>query len=447
MPSHPLKSGGRSFRFRNGIGGFYWKGMSTRTDLGAQAVDHPRVVLNGRYFGGHIVARPPIQVDVGVVPEREGYGFTDLRWAPSFLTEHHSYKGIRVWWGAVTTTAPTEEIVGGRVGFFDTDWDLDTKEVADCHHSFDFAPPVVRFANFIYLGDYESLRRIYRVEPVITPREAPTDEVVASYPGYLTSSLHLHEGKLYFALTDPNGINNGYIYSWDGFQSVLEYSMSVPGHLGTAMTSFRDQLVVTVRDLGSIIYRNAAGTWTTATVGGFNSSAYANSMAAVKDKLYIANGGDTIYSWDGSSLALAHTITAGSPEKANVCTAFNGRLYYGWASYTGVGGTLGKRAPRLGMFDPDTADATYKWKDEYKTWDEMGWGTPLAICNYRQRILMSIGIEITYGGQFIHRTEVYTHIVENNPYSTWYNMYGDNTYGPMVVTDPNPATIMYMKVM
>lgn len=452
MPNHPLKPGGRFFRFRNGVGGFYWKGMATRRDLGAQEPDQPRLVLNGRYFGGHIVARPPLGADVASVPLRDLLGRT-AAWIPMFTTEHHSYAGVRIWWGAETTKAATGAFGGGKIGFIDTDWDNEYADIANYYHAFDFTPPIERFANFIYVGDYEALRRVYRIDPMVggTGPEyvevVPADEVVVSFPGFRASAILAHEGRLFYVLTDPAGVANGAIYSWDGFQSTLEYNLTVSGNQGVAMASFLDRLVVTVRGLGSIIHKNAAGTWATATVGGFDSSPFLNSMAAVKDKLYIASGSDKIYSWTGSTLALARTVVGTGTEEVNCLAAFNGRLYYAWGDYTGAGGAYGYRVPHLGVFDPDTVDASYIWHDTYKSWASTHWGAPLAICSYRQRLMLSIGVETTDGGSYTLHSNIYTHAVENNPYSTWYAINSVAPSGPVYVVLGNPMITKNMKVM
>lgn len=466
MSNAPIKPGGKFFRFRNGTDGLYWKGMSTRTDLGAQPVDRPRLVVNGRYVGGHIVARPPISpTPVASVPGRQGIGVSGV-WHPSFLTEHHSYAGLRMWFGAKPADTP-----GAQVAFFDTDWDLEYKDVATYYHGFYFAPVIERFANFIYVGDHEALRRIYRVDvpAAATTTEydydAPADEIVVAFPGFTATALHYHDGRLYFALADLSGTSNGFIYSWDGYQSVLEYSMTTAGATGVAMKSFRNTLVVTVRGLGSILVRSATGSWSTVTVGGFDSSGFMNSMAELKDKLYIVNGGDKVYQYNGTALSLAHTITGGTtPTRANCCVTFNGRLYYLWAESLGSDDYY----PWIGVYEPDAVHASYQWKDDYKNFgyadgnvalvdghDTLGdhptinKAVPCAMAVYRQRIFVAIEHEV--GGTGVVTTEISTHTTENNPYSDWHiihpNDYVQQPTGPVWIAPfGTRGSIYYLKV-
>ena len=429
-----MKPGARPFLFRNGTGQFFWKGMSTRTDLGAQPPDRPRLVLNGRIVGGHFMARPPVKQTVALVP----YGATGLPWLPSFVTEHHSYNGVRLWWGAqaaVDLPNTTETDYQGVAGFIDSDYDLEWQAIASYSHKIPFTPVVERFANSIYVGDYESLRRVYRMYPTADFQadagvaRAPADEVVASYPGMMTMALHNHEGKLYYVLVDPTAGVNGEIWSWDGQQQVKETDLAIPGTSGVAMQTYQDSLVVTVRGLGGIMRKSLAGVWTTHTLAGFDSSGFMNSMAELKNKLYIVDAGTKVFSWDGTTLVLERTITTGiNPESVNCCVAFNGRLYYFWREYVSAVPSAAY-FPWVGMHDPDTTDAAYAWKDDYVP---MGTGTltdyntrtgtdvhadgdhPVlgdvnwtAAAVYRQRIVATCG------------DNTFTHSVENNPYSKW----------------------------
>lgn len=471
--NNPIKPGGRFFRYRNGMEGFYWKGMATKTDPGAQPPDRPRLVLNGRYVGGHIVARPDISAaPVAAVPQRSGIGGLFGSWHPAFLTQQHSYAGIRLWFGArPPSSGMTGEFVGGTIGFIDTDWDKEYKDVANYYHPSSFTPIVEKFANFIYVGDYEALRRLYRVDPPVAQaveeyeEKTPADEIVASYPGFMTTALFRHDNKLFFALADPTGTANGFIYSWDGYGLTQEYNLTVPGTSGVAMYSFRNTLVVTVRGLGSILVRSVTGAWSTATVGGFDSSGYMNSMAEVGSKLYIANGGDKIYTWDGTTLALAQTILGGtSPTRCNCLARFNGRLYYLWAEDLGGNSYW----PWLGVFDPDTINSSYKWKDDYKSFGTsdgnvavvdghdtggdhpyMLRAEPTAMAVYRQRLI--VAIQKDHSLPSYTYTTLRTHSVENNPYSDWHvihpNTWVQDPTGPLYLPSVgNQISMQYLKV-
>lgn len=462
MAKRPLVEGGRLFQFRNGADGFFWKGMATKVDPGAQPLEHPRLVVNGRYRGGHIAARLPFTTDTGVaVPYNSPLGGTPTRWLPMSMFEHHSYAGVRLWFGSDMPVQENAE--GASFGYIDTDWQPDYQEVAIAYNTVETTAPalglsLVRFANFVYYGDWEAVRRIYRYDPDPAyygsqyAKDA-ADEVVAFFDGMHVSALQVHEGILYMVVTDPSDSTTGAIYSWNGFEVVLEYALSVSGSDGVAIASHMNQLIVTVRGLGSIIYRKVDGTWATATTSGFESSAYLNSMAPLKDKLYIADGDTKIYSWNGATLALAHTISGSmtAPEELNVLCAWNGRLYYGWSEFVATVSYYHWRWPWIGVFDPDTVDASYIWKDDYiaphesalttniasADGHEVGgnhpytyYGIITAMAVYRGRLVLAIANKY---GTTERLTDLYTHDVANCPDSTWY-AFGGGSRGPLAVT-------------
>jgi len=440
----PMKPGARPFQFRSG-GQFFWKGMSTKTDLGAQPPDRPRLLLNGRVIGGHIMARPPVKTVVGLVPYDHTHD--SMPWQPTFLTEHHSYNGVRLWWGAkasVDFPNTLDPEYAGVAGFIDTDFDIENQAVAVYSHTIPFVPIVERFANSIYIGDYEALRRVYRIQPETgfskgsAVIRAPSDEVVASYSGRITTALHNHEGKLYYAISDPTAVVNGEIWSWDGQQQIKVHTLGVPGVNGIAMHTYQNSLVVTIRGWGGIEVKSPTGVWTTHALVGFNPSGYMNSMAELKNKLYIVDGGTKIFSWDGTTLALEHTIekvisnvtVAINPEKVNCCVAFNGRLYYFWQEFISANPDI-DNFPWVGMHDPDTTDPVYAWHDDYKMLGTypystktgtdvhadgdhptLGGGEWTAAAVYRQHIVAVWG------------ANTYSHAMENNPFSTWSKLSG-----------------------
>lgn len=440
MADRPIVKGGQPFQFRNGADGFYWKGMATKVDPGAQPPDRPRRVYNGRFIGGNIQARQPFFGEVATIPHYTGPNSTDITWHPHALLSHHSYAGVRLWFGSKIPIDSSD--VGGTFGYVDSDWSPEFNEVALVYNENGLAPQMERFANFVYVGGMESLKRIYRFEGAPGKLASsygtlPSDEVVVSFPGFHITALHRHAGKLYFVLADPADAVTGYIYSWNGFESVQEVALSVSGHQGAAMATYFGSLVVTVKGDSDIHVQDIDGSWSTATVGGFAASGYFNSMAALKDKLYIMSGTDEIYSWDGTSLVLAHTITGGTaPEEANCCVAWNGRLYYGWSELIATDAFFDERWPWLGVFDPDTVDASYDWTDDYKDFNHstgnrsvsdghdtgglhpyLDWGVVTAMAVYRQRLMVAVGTTRTDTDKY---TNIVTHSDPNNPFSDWY---------------------------
>jgi hypothetical protein len=368
MPKIPLYNG-KSFTFRNGVGDFYWKGMATKQDPEAQSPDRPRFVVNGRYVGGHIISRPPLLPSVAQVPLQNnsptGVGLSPAGWELAFLGEHHPYSGTKMWWGAEFLASYT----GGSFGYIDTDNDPVHNEVAVHLQSQQLAPILVYYGGFIYAGATGALRRLYRitmapgiVSPV--PIRLPADEVVVATPGYFVSALHVHNGILYFVKSSL-GADPGELCTWDGFKTASIYTFDSGGDdpldEGVAITTFQEKVVVLAKGYGFLVTVAADGTVDDTTViTAF--SGYANGVAQLQSKLYFASGAASVYSFDGSTVAEAHEVTAGtSPGSVNCLCTFQGRLYFTWTEDLGGGAGW----PWLGMYDPDTVDTDYQWKDDY----------------------------------------------------------------------------------
>lgn len=481
---------GRRFQFRNGAssGGdvFYWKGVATKPDLGAQPSDRPRRVINGRYVGGHIVARPPITDPVANIP-----GTT---WRPSFSAEHHSYGGIRLWWVSTIAESSSSTADGFAIGFVDSDFDPTFIECGKYYRAphptgLDQSPGVVapissglaRFAQFIFVGDYGALRRLYRfnylpgsrlrVIAKPSPTQMTSDEVVAVHPEAYVCGLHVHDGKLYYGTIDPNNVNLAAIWVWDGLKTTKIRDLTVTARYGLSITTYKNTLVVCANGLDKLQVMAPDGTWTEPTVAGFTASKYSPNMAEVAGVLYIASGATKIYSWDGSTLAEARVLSNGTSPVVTCCIPFNGRLYYGWSESFGGGNYYSW----IGTMDPATADASYKWWEDHialdfpintitigapgtdphyilnpATMHTTGIGPVMSMAVYRGRIVVTAGSDsLSY---------VVTHEEANNPKSAWVMCHSNNLLiaprGPLsfdqIDSDGNSNLVRsfrYLKVM
>lgn len=153
---------------------------------------------------------------------------------------------------------------------------------------------------------------------------------LASFPGFTFNAIMETGGICYLALDD--GAGGGKIVSWDG-KTVRNDLTAIDTPL--ALGVWRDQLVVgfgsgsnkiMVRAEGS----TSPGTYATVTPGVGTVAAYPgiNSITSFKDGLYLIDGVSKVWKYDGTTLAVVHTI-AGATELAGLCSAF-GFLWYAY---------------------------------------------------------------------------------------------------------------------
>jgi len=462
MPKKPVQKGGRYFEYRNGLGGFSWEGMISKVDPGGHPPNRPRYLGNTRIQGGVITAHPQyaglgtlvpktrrLDPDVSDSTNRPPFGTeTTNPWLKHWIGEHNSVGGTRLWWGGyppLDYVGSSWVVVNGGayVGYIDTDWDPPFNEVAYYPANDTWTPSIEKFNREVYLGDYGKLRKLQLIKPPAgaDPADilsAPADETIASFPGFRCAVLQEYNGKLYFMLTDPFTLGNGEIWSWDGFQVVQEYVMATPGSLGGAAAVYKNQLVFTVAGYGSIIYYDPASGWATATLGGFDSSPFLNSLAQYRDKLYIMDGVDGIYSWDGSALALAYTIVATEAEMGRApgiapipalgfcCAVLNDRLYFAWTDTAVTPNVI-----TIGAYDDKSAGG-FQWLPSYQRTGYIsdlggypsigGNGSCTALAQYRGRLWAAFGDYPTGNSM------VWTHSNQFTPYDGWFRC--DGTNGP-----------------
>lgn len=455
---------GRRFERRNGIDGFSWEGIATKVDPGGNPPNRPRDAQNVRLQAGVYRSRPDFNGPATIVPSLPHYdihvGTNAIRpylkftgfdhWEPHWSAEHNSVAGLRLWYGATPplTYVPvppgwTVTQTGAGFGFFDTDLDPFYNEVGFYQSSDSWAPAVEKYNNEVYIGDFGALRKVLllRPSPGLMPSElltAPADEIIASFPGFRVSAMLEHEGKLWFVLSDPSVSVNGYVYSWDGQVLTSELALTNSADQGAAMAVYKDTLCVSLAGYGELRVRSAAGVWTTKTAVGFDASPFQNSMAQYGSLLYIMDGVDSIWTFDGTNITLGHTIAAtgaelgragadATPEFAFCCALLAGRLYYGWTD-----GETGHVL--VGYVDADNETA-YRYTDVgvFNIEDSLGYritdgdgvviatfGAMTALAQYRGRLWAAIG-EYPEGN-----SKIFTHSQQYVPYNGWFEAGVDN---------------------
>lgn len=413
---------GRPFERRNGQEGFAWEGIATKVDPAGNPPNRPRDLVNIRVQGGVLISRPSFLGDGGYVPlipvhdvetpdaaENPPYAVIDVvRWTPHWLGDHASAAGVKLL--AVSEPILPNDFAG--IGFVDTDADLPLQTVAQVRiQGTAFALPVEKFNNEFYFGDFGGLRKLYLIpahEGEFTPpvsTDLLADEVIVSYPNYRTGALQEHEGKLFFAIT-ANGF--GEVHAWDGLAVTPEFVMTNDASAGCTMAVYKDTLVVAVRDYvavgqGALLIRDAAGAWTTATIAGFNPSRLPCSIAEYGNLLYIVDGANQIFTWDGTTILLAHTLPALGSD-LNCVAKLAGRLYYSWVDVTNL-------RVELGIVDQDNTVAS-RYNDYGTRSGVRAGGAPItAMAQYRGRLWAAIFVGVD--------TLFFWHSTQYMPFDGW----------------------------
>lgn len=336
---------GKLIERRNGLEGFAWEGIATKVDPAGSPSNRPRDLVNTRVQGGVIISRPGFQGEGGHIPlipiydvetpdatERPAYEVIDVvRADPHWLADHNWSAGVKLW--AASRTSGNV----ASLGFIDIDADEAFQTVASISlpSSVD-ALWIEKFNNEFYFGEYGALRKLYLVPSREGDNSPPvdstllSDEIIISYPDSITAFITEHDGKLIFGAT---GGAAGQFYSWDGLVVTPELTLASPGPTVCPVASYKDTVVVAVRDdvapgQGSLYVRDATGAWTSFTLVGFNPTLYPNSIAEYGNLLYIVDGANNIFTWDGTAITLAHTVALST--SLNVCARHAGRLYFAY---------------------------------------------------------------------------------------------------------------------
>lgn len=483
MAKHPLdpRAQPQRFDYRAGQKGFVWEGIATKVDPGGSPPNRPRDIRNMRLQGGSIITRPDFGGPGTVVPATPiydpdvfngsnrptfditgGYPGNYVPWFPHWTAELNSVGGTRLWWGSKPPLEYQDPPgvwvatgTGSQYGYIDTDMDPVFNVVGLFNTNDSWAAFIEKYNREVYVADYGSLKKVYQINSQPGLQNGPIDilsepavEIIAAFPGFRPTSMLEFQGKLYFLLSDPFTLNNAEIWSWDGFQVVQEYVLADPAAAGSAMKEYKNTLIVTVSGWGSFLELKS-GSWSVITPGGgYDSSPLPNCMAAYRDKLYIMDGVDKIWSWDGTTATLEHTISAtdaemgrpGSgiaavPINAFCCINFNDRLYYGWTD-----GAVSPNLVTMGCHDLDN-EATYQWNDPWVDGSFIDTvpdgpgadGGMTAMGVYRGRIIVAMGQYPT------GNSAVYSHFVQNAPYTGWW-LWGNSTGGRVLDQGLGPLT-------
>lgn len=217
------------------------------------------------------------------------------------------------------------------------------------------------FDGSLYLGVDGFVKKLHLIQPISgqDPLEGSgltQDTVVASLLGYAVRAMVEYDAKLFIAVENLADPTDSAIYTWDGKTLTLDVTGIEPP---TYMYPFRDKLIVGyASDL--LQERDLAGAYTDITHAGVIAT---EDMVSHGDVLYIADGDENIWSYNGASLAVFRTITG---AEIHSLASFGGFLYYAYTSSTphGIVGRWLEAAVfedaynDLTAADPSTVEAT-----------------------------------------------------------------------------------------
>jgi hypothetical protein len=312
MPKDP-----EPFPFENRVGrGFAWGGMLTECDPGANPIDRPRLSINMRVRGGAAENRAGLS---------EFHAFTHRI---AHLSDFHPATPLRLYIlgdGLPGVSATT----GCYVGHVDTEQDPEFQRAT----AFTGTSVVMgRFVGDLFVGvdaqlhQFQPLRAAYGTEGLLAAQSTPVGPAQA---GTITF-LQEFDGKLFL------GLSSGAIVSYDGVTFTTELSgIGAPTCAAVYHApSGGDALVVGFGTATNHIrYRvtgDAPGTWATVVPGAGNLDAL--DMAVMQDVLYIASADGDLWTYDGATLASAHTPTAATTMVGLAVRA--GVLYFLWKNVT-----------------------------------------------------------------------------------------------------------------
>jgi len=216
----------------------------------------------------------------------------------------------------------------------------------------------------LYMGVDAWLKKIYRVEPPVGTEPIQVtgihqDTNIANLTGYKITALYGWEGYLFIAAEDTSTPGSSKIFAYDGVTVHEDLTGIDPV---TYITPWRDKLVfgfgsstnhIRLRSKGA-----PAGTYTTVAPG-------AGTVATVQmvdhqGTLYIADGGDDVWSYDGSSLASFRNVSGAT--LMNAVESFNGFLYYGYRKSSNNHAIIG-RWNEASVFEDEHEDMSVAFTD------------------------------------------------------------------------------------
>jgi hypothetical protein len=224
------------------------------------------------------------------------------------------------------------------------------------------------YSGELYLGDGSNLKKITLARPMygVTSESieaSPPDVLIKSFPGYTITALGEKFGLLFIGMVNLSSPTNSKIVVYDGVSMEDDKTGTRPPTM--IYGGWRSLLAVGFQAAENMIrVRDSSGTWTNV-VPGAGTVACAGPLAMVSafDDLYIADGVQTVWKSNGTTLAPARVVAAAgipvSPVLPGMATVefFANRLIFGYVRADASGSDIGSF---------DNSGSAIEWIDSLK---------------------------------------------------------------------------------
>ncbi len=311
-----------------------WRGMRLVGDPGAVPPNMLRYAENVRFRGGNIDCRDGLAKIVG--GQGNGLDADDacVISLADFQTEPHKLY-------LVFDGCPG---ISSAIGFSLNALDPEQNDLISRGTYYSTATTRVVVGVFdgrLYVGVDDTLKAFTLIVPeygeeLIDVAGAEQAEKIAVFTGFKITCLREFDGKLFIGLDAGAGASK--IATWDGL-TVRDGTNGTTADLAainvpTCFGLWRDQLTVgfavATNAIKLRVVGDGPGTYTTVAPG-------AGTVASIthlsyRDNLYITDGGNKLWKYDGTTLAAERTILLATDMRA--LAEFDGNMYYGYTTST-----------------------------------------------------------------------------------------------------------------
>lgn len=319
-----LPDGHGRFEFRSGMGGA-WGGMVTEGDPSVNHPFRPRYLENVDIVGGEIRERPGLTKLFGSALHSSSACVRNI--VGMSIPKPHKL------WIVGAGCPGLSASVGFSINAIDTEQSPEFQRVT-YYSGTSNVITLARFNEHMYVGSDAVLRKLQMIRQPwgiesLAVSGSSQDTPLNTFTGFVIRCLIEFDGKLFIGL--DNGAGASKVVTYDG----ISYRDDITGiDPPTCFALYRvqnggDALVMGTSNGNTLRIRatgDSPATWTSL------GTVAATEMLAYRDVLYIATETADIYSWNGTSLAVARTPASATTTR---CLAlFNGSLYFGYETAT-----------------------------------------------------------------------------------------------------------------